>query len=125
MPDPVDKPRVCCQCGKDLARKKRFKDSLGYWCEACHYSDKKAKRGDHVPCNVCGRLIAPDKQELFDGVEMCSRCYRQRKDEARKARRPAMIDHAYRGQEKRKVIGLAILAAILLVFIVLSILKMR
>ena len=61
MPDPVVKPKVCCKCGKDLEGKKRFKDSLGYWCEACHFSEKRKEKVDHEPCDLCGRYTEKRK----------------------------------------------------------------
>lgn len=39
--------KVCCECGKDLSKGQRIKDSEGrYWCPSCDETDKwMRKRG--------------------------------------------------------------------------------
>ena len=120
MPDPVVHAKVCCKCGKDVDGKKRFKDSLGYWCEACHFSEKREEQAKHVPCDACGRFVEPDKLEDYDGVHICSRCVKERKQEGRKKRRAVSFGSEHRAYEKKTVVTLAVVAAVLLLIILLS-----
>ena len=120
MPDPVSKPKVCCKCQKDLEGKKRFKDSLGYWCEACHFSEKREEQAKHVPCDGCGRFVEPDKLEEYEGVHICGRCIRERKSEGRKKRRAIRFGTEHREYEKKTLMTVAIVATLLLLIIVLA-----
>lgn len=120
MPDPVPKPRVCCKCGKDLNHKKRFKDSLGYWCEACHYAEKREALAGHVPCDACGRYVESRKLNDYEGIKLCTRCIKERQREGRKVRRPVVFGDAHRKQERKTIITLALIAAGLLLIIILK-----
>ncbi len=120
MPDPVAKPKVCCKCGKNLEGKKRFKDSLGYWCEACHYTEKRQEKGNHVPCDSCGRYVDPQKLQSYEGIKICTRCLKERKREARRVRRPVVFGSEHEQFEKKRLIRLLIMAGVLLVIILLS-----
>lgn len=123
MPDPVKRAKVCCQCGKDLEGKKRFKDSLGYWCEACHYTEKKQETAGHVPCDSCGRYIAPAKLNEYENLKICTRCLRERKDALKKVRRPVAFGSEHREYERKRLMVLLAVAAVLLVIIILSSLR--
>ena len=121
MPDPADTPKVCCKCGKDLHGKKRFKDSLGYWCEACHYTDKRAVMEKHVPCDSCGRYVDPARLIKYEDLQICSRCMKERRSAGKKRRRVAVVFGAeHRAHEKRTLLTLAFVALLLLVIIVLA-----
>lgn len=123
MPDPGEKRRVCCQCGKDLEGKKRFKDSLGYWCEACHYSEKKQAMANHTPCDSCGRYVETHKLVDYENIKLCSRCVKERKRASRKLRRPVSFGAEHHEHEKKRVIILAVVAVVLALIILLASLK--
>ena len=124
MPEPVTKPKTCCRCGKDVAGKKRFKDSLGYWCEACHFAEKREEHTDHVPCDSCGRYVEPRKLVDYEGIKICSRCIRERKDLGKKLRRPVVFGQAHREQDKRTILIMTGVVVLLLLIIVLASLKL-
>src|SRR5580700_2144886 len=65
------KTKVCCQCGTDLAGKKRLRDSRGYWCYACHKLDKEASKPKGVPCAGCSRVVAESALADFEGEMLC------------------------------------------------------
>lgn len=117
MPDPVEKPKVCCRCKKDLHGKKRFKDSLGYWCEACHFSEKKQEMKDHVPCDACGRYIEKHKLNPYEGIHICTRCLKERQNVGKKRRRRVYFGAEHTEHEKKTLMTLAIVAAVLLLII--------
>jgi hypothetical protein len=120
MPNPADKPKVCCRCGKDLHGKKRFKDSLGYWCEACHYSEKRQEMQDHVPCDACGRYVEKHKLAEYEGTHICSRCVKERQRAGKKKRRPVAWGSEHKEHERRTLLTLAAVAAVLLIIIILA-----
>lgn len=120
MPDPVVRPRVCCKCGKDLAGKKRYRDSVGYWCEACHYAGNLEKKTNHVPCDQCGRYVEPDKLTPYENIRICSRCLRERQSQSRKIRRPVVLGSEHRAQERRRLVNLVLLAGLLALIIILA-----
>ena len=120
MPNPVEKPKVCCHCGKDLLGKKRFKDSLGYWCEACHYSEKREEMRDHTPCDECGRYVEGRKLTEFEGLKICSRCLAERKSRRGKRRWRVTFGSEHEAHEKRTLMFLAVAAALLLLIILFA-----
>ncbi len=120
MPAPPEKHKVCCKCGKNLEGKKRYKDSLGYWCEACHYSEKREKRDKHVPCDSCGRYVAKDKLTEYENIRICTRCLKDRRRQARKVRRPVVFGHEHKAYEKKTTLYLAIAAIVLALIILLA-----
>jgi hypothetical protein len=120
MPDPAPKVRVCCKCGKDLNKKKRYKDSLGYWCEACHHAEQRESRGNQVPCNSCGRYMDPAKLVDYENIKMCSRCITERKQASKKVRRPVTFGSEHRHHERKTLFTLLAIAAILLAIIILN-----
>lgn len=119
MPNPAEKSKVCCHCGKSLSGKKRFKDSLGYWCEACHYTQKKDEMRDHTPCDGCGRYVEEHKLADYEGLKMCSRCITERKSRGRNRWR-VTFGSEHDAQEKRTLVILVVVAAVLLLVIVLA-----
>lgn len=120
MPNPVERPKVCCRCGKDLKGKKRFKDSLGYWCEACHYSEKKETMANHVPCDGCGRYVDKDKLAEYEGIHLCSRCIKERQSAGKKRRRKVTFGSEHKEHERKTLMTLVLVAAGLLLIIVLA-----
>ncbi len=120
MPNPVEKPKVCCHCGKDLTGKKRFKDSLGYWCEACHYSDKKAALANHTPCDGCGRYVQQEKLVEYEGLKMCSRCISERKSMSKRRRWRVTFGSEHKAEEKRTLTLLVLVALVLLLIMIMA-----
>lgn len=123
MPNPPSKVRVCCKCGKDLQGKKRFKDSLGYWCEACHYTEKREEKSKHVPCDACGRYVEPRHLTQYENIKICTRCLKERKRQQRRTRRPTVFGQEHRAMEKKEIVRMALVALILLVIIILASMK--
>ena len=120
MPDPAVKPKVCCKCGKDLTGQKRFKDSLGYWCEACHFSEKREEDVKHVPCDSCGRYVEPRKLTEYENIMICTRCLKDRQMLNRRGRRAVVMNNGYREYEKQKLKLLVIVAGVLLLIVLMS-----
>jgi DNA-directed RNA polymerase subunit RPC12/RpoP len=112
--------KVCCMCGKDLAGKKRFKDSRGYWCPECSEEDARSKEDKGTPCEHCGRKVPEQSMTSVDGKMLCVRCVR----EQRELRAPgnkkfrAVNDRAFKEHEKKKML---IMGGILVVLLVLMI----
>lgn len=121
MPDPVVKPKTCCKCGKELTGRKRFKDRVGqYWCEACHFSEKRQETVKHVPCDGCGRYVEPRKLTDYENIRICTRCLKERRRINRRARRPVVFGAEHREYEKKTVMTLLVVAAVLLLIMLLS-----
>jgi DNA-directed RNA polymerase subunit RPC12/RpoP len=114
--------KVCRVCGKDLTGKKRLKDRLGYWCPECAEEDKKRNVEHGTACAQCGRKVPEKSMTSVDGKLMCSRCFR----EQRQLREPgnkkfrAISDNAYKEHEKRNMIVMAVVLAILLVLMYIA-----
>lgn len=72
--------KMCVKCGKDLTGRKRLKDSHGYWCVDCHKADVAEKAPKGVPCPECKRVVPPESLISVDGVKMCARCVRQKRE---------------------------------------------
>jgi hypothetical protein len=121
--DSPAKPRkICCKCGKDVTKKKRLRDSLGYWCVTCHRMDQKKHEPQGVPCPSCGRLVKAETRVHEEGQKICSRCLRERK-EARKPgnkRFRAISVHAFERHEKQRLVILLAIFAILSIIILLN-----
>lgn len=77
---PQQPAKLCVKCGKDLTGKKRLKDSHGYWCPDCHRADKAEKAPKGIPCPQCKRVVPPGSLISVDGVNMCARCVRTKRE---------------------------------------------
>jgi len=112
--------KVCCQCGKDLAGKKRLRDSRGYWCPDCHRADKAANAPKGEKCEDCGRIVAPTALSDFGGRRICGICRNELKETAREERRlsPVKTD-AYQQHDRRRVYMMFAIFAVLLLIIIL------
>ena len=75
--------KVCCKCGKDLAGKKRLRDSRGYWCYKCHKADKAATAPQGVKCADCGRVVPEAGLYEYEDKRICGSCRSRRKEEAK------------------------------------------
>jgi hypothetical protein len=123
VPSPAAGPQKFCRvCGKDLSGKKRFKDSLGYWCPECAAEDKKRSEEKGTPCAQCGRKVPEQSMTSVDGKLMCSRCVR----EQRELRAPGnkkfrtISDRTYKESEKKNMIILAVVAVILVILMIIA-----
>ena len=120
----VPKPKVCCQCGTDLTGKKRFRDSRGYWCYACHIQDKEANKPKGERCADCGRVVAEAALSEFEGRRICGACRAERKDLARERRRLSPVKTgAHDKLAKQRLYWLLAILALLVVIIILQKLK--
>ncbi|MGD1278417.1 MAG: hypothetical protein ABR964_14485 [Tepidisphaeraceae bacterium] len=116
--------KVCCQCGKDVAGKKRYRDSRGYWCAACHKADKAANNPIGVRCPDCGRIVSEGAIVEYNGEHICGRCRKDRKEIEKQKRRFGKVDDsAYRPHENKRLYILLSIFALLLVMVILTHLK--
>jgi len=123
MPSPGASPQKFCRvCGKDLTGKKRFKDTLGYWCPECAEEDKHRQEEKGTPCAKCGRKVPEQSMTSVDGKLICTRCVR----EERELRAPgnkkfrAISDRSYKEHEKRNMIILAVAAVVLIILMIIA-----
>lgn len=119
---PVEPQKICCMCGCDLKGKKRYRDSLGYWCKDCHKSDKDKGKPVGAPCKACGRIVRPETLTALDGDKICSRCLKERRD-LRKAgakRYKKIDDTHFEKHEKRRLLIIAGILVVLGAIIVLN-----
>jgi hypothetical protein len=68
--------KVCIECGKDVSRERRMKDSNGhYWCIACGEADHQRRHREMDNCADCHMRWPLDKIKLLDGLHLCQGCY--------------------------------------------------
>jgi hypothetical protein len=112
--------KICCQCGKDLAGKKRLRDSRGYWCYACHKLDQEANKPKGEKCADCGRVVAATALGDFEGRKICGSCRNDRKEMAVAERRRSGIDtKQYDRLDKKRLIWMFAVVAVLVAIILL------
>ncbi len=117
--------KVCCQCGKDLAGKKRLRDSRGYWCYECHKADKAANSPQGVKCPDCGRIVAEAALHDYEGVQICGSCRSHRKQQAREQRRLSPVKtYAHQALDKKRLFWLLGIVVVLALIIILRQLKL-
>ncbi|MGD0542176.1 MAG: hypothetical protein ABSB33_11710 [Tepidisphaeraceae bacterium] len=117
--------KVCCQCGKDLTGKKRLRDSRGYWCPECHKIDKAAHAPKGVKCADCGRIVNEAGLHDYEGRRICGSCRSELKKLKKEQRRLSPVKtNAYQQQDKRALLGLLAVFAVLLAIIILRQLKL-
>jgi hypothetical protein len=134
------KQKVCCHCGKDVAREERFKDKAGYyWCMDCGVQEHHekhalghaaataagpaaapAQRG--VTCPDCAQPVTADQLVEYEHVKLCNGCAAKRQKKAARdaARQAAIAEEALAEARRRRhvmiaaavVAGLAVLWAI-------------
>lgn len=118
--EPAPTAKVCCQCGKDLVGKRRLRDSRGYWCYACHKLDQEQNKIEGVRCADCGRVVPESALTEYDGARICALCRADRKEADREKMRMAPIDSkAYQELDKKRLIWLAGVLAVLLLIIII------
>jgi hypothetical protein len=112
--------KICCQCGKDLAGKKRLRDSRGYWCYACHKLDQEASKPKGEKCDDCGRIVAAAALSDFEGRKICGSCRNDKKEMAVAERRRSGIDtRGYDQLDKKRLIWMLAIVAVLATIIIL------
>jgi hypothetical protein len=112
--------KVCCQCGKDLAGKKRLRDSRGYWCPDCHKTDRAVHAPKGSKCADCSRVVPDAGLTDYEGLRICAPCRAQRKNLEKVQRRLSPVKtNAYHELDKRKLYGLLAVFAVLLIIIIL------
>jgi hypothetical protein len=113
--------KICCQCGKDLAGKKRLRDSRGYWCYACHKLDQEANKPKGEKCADCGRVVATSALSDFEGRKICGSCRNDRKEMAVAERRRNGINTSqYDRLAKSRLLWMVAIVAVLLAIILLK-----
>jgi hypothetical protein len=112
--------KVCCQCGTDLAGKKRLRDSRGYWCYACHKLDQEANKPKGVKCADCGRVVPAAGLADFEGRKICGSCRNDHKEAAVAERRRSGIDTKhYESHDRKRLIWMLVVVVVLLAVIIL------
>jgi len=116
--------KVCCQCGKDLAGKKRLRDSRGYWCYACHKLDQEATRPQGKRCDECNRKVPETALSEIDGKQICGKCQLERKQAEKDRRRlsPVKTD-AHDQLAKKRLLWILAVVVVLTAIIVLKQMK--
>jgi hypothetical protein len=115
---PTASEKICVACGKDVAGKKRFKDSAGqYWCYDCGVRDSVQRHPEEgTECPDCHGKFAPVDMVEMEGKQYCKPCGEKRavtikREKARLARVEAEAREEAE-HRKRMMIGGA-LAAVL------------
>jgi len=117
---PAPPVKVCCQCGADLAGKKRLRDSRGYWCYACHKLDQEKNKPKGEKCDDCGRIVAVAALSDFEGRKICGICRNDRKEMAEAQRRRSGISSAHYDQlDKKRLLWMLAIVAVLVGIIIL------
>lgn len=140
------KQKICCHCGKDVAREERFKDKAGYyWCMDCGVQEhherhalghagaaaapaavaRPAARG--MTCPDCAEPVTPEQLVEYDHVKLCNGCAAKRQKKAARdaARQAAIAEEALEEARRRRhvMIAASVVAAVAVlwaVYVVLS-----
>ncbi|MEM8875875.1 MAG: hypothetical protein AAGD32_16630 [Planctomycetota bacterium] len=110
--------KICRVCKRDLRGHRRIRDGDEYICPTC---DKLEREGqlEGLPCAECGRMISPTSLKRYGDISICPKCYTEHQRDTKK--RPRKIaDHTWKIEEKRNVLILAGIAAVLLVFMLIG-----
>ncbi len=114
--------KVCRHCGADVSGKKRYKDSLGYWCVNCHKAEKKQQKAGQKQCTDCHRWFPVEKLIDSDQERLCYTCNRNRNAQRREILRKASKGRIHRLHEQKQFITLVGIFLILL--LILAMLRM-
>ena len=109
--------KICRVCGKNVEGEKRYKDSLGYWCLACHKAEKASQVAGKKRCTECGRMIDQNKLIECDTERLCYTCNRNRNAQRRQILRKAAKGRVYRLQEQKQLLVLLGIFLVLLLII--------
>lgn len=119
-PEAGESAKVCRICGKSVTGKKRYKDTLGYWCVDCHKKEKKQRTAGQERCTGCGRMF-PRERLLDSGADvLCRTCNRDRIAKQREMIRSAEKGHIHTTHEKRQLLILLGIVVLLVLIILLS-----
>jgi DNA-directed RNA polymerase subunit RPC12/RpoP len=130
-PDPVDmRPnqgsdagkKVCRFCGKDLTGRSRMKDEHGYICKKCSdedFAEQAEREKDLLRCPECERKLKPTAFVEYRGTLICRRCHLHHlENDKLKVAKVQLTKH--KEHDKKTVISLAIVFAILALILVLK-----
>ncbi|HEY1628300.1 MAG TPA: hypothetical protein VGF52_00490 [Tepidisphaeraceae bacterium] len=104
--------KVCIVCGKNLSGHRRVKDSRGYMCYNCAKAEIEQEQAGTIPCAECGRRVKEKALITYLGIKICRRCYDDHK-ESKKVLVKKIATKQYEMQEKRTLIILGVIVAIL------------
>lgn len=122
-PDPPvesESEKTCRICGKDVTGTRRYKDSLGYWCLECHRADAESRTAGQARCSGCSRLIPRQKLVEIDGERFCYTCNRQRITRQQRTIRKAASGRIHTLHERKQLLVLLAIFALLLIIIILQ-----
>ncbi len=106
-------------------REEALRDSRGYWCPECHKIDKAAHAPKGVKCADCGRIVNEAALHDYEGRRICGSCRSELKKLKKEQRRLSPVKtNAYQQQDKRTLLGLLAVFAVLLAIIILRQLKL-
>ncbi len=79
-------PKLCVACGKNVAGRKRMKDSAGrYWCIECGKADQAKKvamglagAGGGTTCGGCGENFSASQLTKWGNASLCNKCIAKR-----------------------------------------------
>lgn len=109
--------KVCRVCGKDVTNAKRYRDSLGYWCEACHRADAEKRTAGMQRCSNCSRLFPRHKLIESDNERLCATCNRERLAKQRQTLRKLAAGRFHQLHERKQVLVLLGIFSVLLLII--------
>lgn len=113
----AESPKACRICGKDVTNAKRYKDSLGYWCEACHRADAEKRTADMARCSNCSRMFPRHKLIESDTERLCATCNRERLAQQQKKLRKLAVGRSYKLHERKQLLVLLGIFSILVLII--------
>jgi hypothetical protein len=115
---PATSQKICVACGKDVAGKKRFKDSAGqYWCYECGVRDSVQRHPEEgTECPDCHARFAPVDMVELEGKQYCKPCSEKRaiaiKREKARLARVEIEAREEAEHRKRMLIGGAVAAVV-------------
>jgi hypothetical protein len=118
LESPVEKKKVCHNCGKNVSGHRRVKDSRGYLCYACAKAERQAEREGKVRCKECRKLVKPEGLVAFHGKMICRKCFGDHQETARFKKK--VSTEGYEAHEKRNLLILAGLFVLLGVIVAYS-----
>jgi hypothetical protein len=111
--------KVCIICGKNLSGHRRVKDSRGYLCYKCAKAEIEREQAGTIPCAECGRRVKEQGLVEYSGIKICKQCYNDHK-ESKKVMVKKISNKHYEASEKRTLIILAVVFAILCVIVIIA-----
>ncbi len=115
--------KFCIACGKDVAGRRRIKDSRGYTCYDCAKAEREKELVGTIPCAECGRRIREQGILDWNGTQLCRRCYQQHKESSRQKFRQIAKTSSYARHEKGSLLRLSLIAGVFLLIILWRLLR--